>query len=727
MATFAALEVLQKVVIRIWQTLRRFAPALAFALLLPLQAAVAQQADAPPAAAQLSDEQVNRIVQTVTTAVLKELKAAEPATSTPAGGARPTVNVEEGLVSYLEDEEYLFVEHFETAMRALPELSVEIGSVLSRLDARPQGRGPLALFGTLALVLAAGVALAYAGTMLATRILPGAAPRGGPASVGETLRRAAANLFGYGLFWLVTAIAARKLFQGDDMQAVVGHWVLIAAAQFSFYYTLFLVWFRPAEPAYRIVPLEGHDATLAMRLFTAVLAVVVLRSWISIPMNDNQPPAVIAAGLLVNNFLFMASFFLAAVPARQAIRRWIENTAMNGSSSRLRSWLAAHWLTLVGIGVIAISAIHAFGAVSGRTGVSAGLSGTVRTVLGMILVCAFVEFVGRRSERSDQAARRAIPKLPGLVSQMLRVFIVLGAAVYFIRLWFVDALDVMSHDEWKALADYAFEPLAAIFGGYLAISYVNYLAARYLALHPVTAAVVNEDGEVIARPVDSSRLRTLIPILRISAIVVIVVVMSLLALSHLGFNITPLLAGASVLGLAISIGSQSLVKDIVTGVLFLAEDSFRVGEYIESGKSMGTVEGFTLRSIRLRHQDGQIFTVPFGQIGEITNYSRDWSTVNFTMSLDRDTDLDEVRAVTRKVAAELKAEYKDRLLDPLQVQGVKDVTENSIVVQFKFTALPLDPAEIERTARIRLLKAFTEEGIGMSRRPWAGATASQRA
>jgi hypothetical protein len=92
---------------------------------------------------------------------------------------------------------------------------------------------------------------------------------------------------------------------------------------------------------------------------------------------------------------------------------------------------------------------------------------------------------------------------------------------------------------------------------------------------------------------------------------------SLLVLSHLGFNITPLLAGASVIGLAISFGSQALVKDIVTGVLFLAEDSFRIGEYIVCGNSRGPVEGFTLRSVRLRHQDGQIFTVPFGQIGEI--------------------------------------------------------------------------------------------------------------
>ena len=317
----------------------------------------------------------------------------------------------------------------------------------------------------------------------------------------------------------------------------------------------------------------------------------------------------------------------------------------------MRRWLAANWFGIAGCSVMLLSAIHAVGAVTGHNGVATGLNGTVRTVIVMVLVCAFVEFVGRRSDRADQLAKRAIPKLPGLVSKMLRVFVVLGAGIYFVKLWFVDALQLMSPERWSAIASYAVEPLLAICGGYLAVSYINYLAARYLAMHPTAAVTLNDDGTPVAKADGSSRLRTLIPIMRITSIVIIIVMISLLVLSHLGFNITPLLAGASVIGLAISFGSQALVKDIVSGILFLAEDSFRVGEYIECGKSIGTVEGFTLRSLRLRHQDGQIFTVPFGQLGEITNFSRDWSTVKFSMSLDRDADLDDVRSVTKTVSA----------------------------------------------------------------------------
>lgn len=700
---------------------------LAAALVLPLSPVHSQE---PPAPVQLSTQQVDEIVRAVTGAVLQEMQgkagtpaappAAEQQVRRPAGSG-------EGLASFLEGQEHLFVEHFETAFRAFPELFEEIASILARLDARPEGLGALSFLAVLAGVFAAALVLGMAGAAIANRLLPGTAPSGGAASIGETLRRAAASLVGFGLFWLVTAIASRKLFNGADMQSFAGHWMLAVGAQLALFYTVLLIFFRPAEPAYRIVPLDEGDSRRAMRFFFSVLAVVALRSWISIPVNDSQPADVIAAGLLLNNFLFVAAFFAAAWPARDAIARWIGNAAMDGSKTRMRSWLAQQWLGIAGIGVVLLSLTHAYGAVSGRTQVSTGLGSTIRTVLVMILLCAFVEFVGRRSERADQLAKRAIPKLPGLVSKMLRVLIVFGAAIYFIRLWFVDALEAMSPRVWEELVDYAFEPLAAVFGTYLLVAYVNFLAARYLALHPMVTAVVEEDGSVRAPAGESSRLRTLVPILRITTIVIILVVMGLLILSHLGFNITPLLAGASVLGLAISFGSQALVKDIVSGVLFLAEDSFRVGEYIECGNSKGTVEGFTLRSIRLRHPDGQIHTVPFGQIGEITNFSRDWSTVNFTLSLDRDVELDDVRAVTRKVAAGLKDDFKDRLLDPLQVQGVKDVTDHAIVVQFKFTALPLDPAEIERAARIRLLNAFREAGIALARRSWSGAAVSQTA
>jgi small-conductance mechanosensitive channel len=682
----------------------------------------AQEA-APPA---LSDAQVDRIVAAVKAAVIQELKAegaVAPTSPQAAAGTAQKHDVEVSLASYLVEQEHMFVQHFETALRAMPALGAEVLSLGARLDARPDGPGPLAFLGLVGVSLAIAIAAAYATALVAHQFLPGVKGAHEP-GLGATARSAAVDLAGYLAFWLVTSIAAGKLFPGAGMQSLVGHWLLWAAAQFGLYYTAFRICFRPGEPMYRIVPLHDADARLVMRLFTVIGAVVILRSWISIPMADNQPPEVIAAGLLLNNLAFVLSFFFAAYPARAAVARWIESVTMDQDITRARDFIARNWLSFAGSGVIALSAIHAFGAVSGHPQVAAALTGTIRVVLAMILFCAVIEFVGRRLSQTDDTSGREVPKLPGLVSQILRVAILLGSAVYFVKLWFVDSLGVLTFAQWTTIAQYLLEPTLAVFAGWAAISYIRFLSDRYLASNPEVATTIGEDGEPVVLS-DASRLRTLVPILRVTATVMIVIVLGLIVLYHLGFNITPLLAGASVIGLAISFGSQALVKDIVSGILFLAEDSFRVGEYIVCGSAKGTVEGFTLRSVRLRHQDGQIHTVPFGQLGEITNFSRDWSTVKFTMSLDRDVDLDDVRKATKKVAKSLKEDPQlaDKILEPLKVQGVKDVTDTAIVVQFKFTSLPVDPSEIERAARSRLLRAFKDDGIALSRPAWIPAAA----
>ena len=118
-----------------------------------------------------------------------------------------------------------------------------------------------------------------------------------------------------------------------------------------------------------------------------------------------------------------------------------------------------------------------------------------------------------------------------------------------------------------------------------------------------------------------ARLRTLLPIVRNILFVVVLATRRADGAVALGVEIGPLLAGAGVVGVAIGFGAQTLVKDIISGMFFLLDDAFRVGEYIESGSIRGTVESFSLRSIKLRHHRGCLHTVPFGSLGEITNIS----------------------------------------------------------------------------------------------------------
>jgi len=179
-------------------------------------------------------------------------------------------------------------------------------------------------------------------------------------------------------------------------------------------------------------------------------------------------------------------------------------------------------------------------------------------------------------------------------------------------------------------------------------------------------------------------------------------------LDELGINITPLVAVVSVFGLALSFGSQTLVRDVVSGIFYLADDAFRVGEYIDCGKAKGTVEAFTLRSIRLRHQNGQIFTIPFGQLGQITNFSRDWCTIKFNLRFARDIDIEKLRKTVKKVGLDMMQdpEFKDEFLEPLKLQGVADVADNALIMRFKFTCKPNIPTRIQREAMKRLFPAL---------------------
>jgi moderate conductance mechanosensitive channel len=156
-----------------------------------------------------------------------------------------------------------------------------------------------------------------------------------------------------------------------------------------------------------------------------------------------------------------------------------------------------------------------------------------------------------------------------------------------------------------------------------------------------------DEGE----PLVQTRLTTVLPIVRDLSFGATIAITALIVLSAVGVDIGPLLAGFGIVGLAISFGSQALVKDIVSGIFFMTDDAFRVGEYIDTGKLKGTVERITLRSVQLRHQNGPVHTIPFGTIGQITNFSRDWATMKFTIRLDRDADIEKARKTIKKLSS----------------------------------------------------------------------------
>lgn len=216
----------------------------------------------------------------------------------------------------------------------------------------------------------------------------------------------------------------------------------------------------------------------------------------------------------------------------------------------------------------------------------------------------------------------------------------------------------------------------------------------------------------------ASRTATLLPLLRSFAFAAIGLTCVFAALSSLGVNVAPLIAGAGVLGLAIGFGAQTLVKDIVSGVFFLIDDAFRRGEYIDLGSVKGVVERISVRSLQLRHQLGAVHTIPFGDIAALTNYSRDWVIMKLPLRLTFDTDPQMVKKIVKRIGAELMEDevVGDGLLDPPKSQGVIQMEDSAMILRVKFKAIPGKQFAIRRELLHRIRAAFEEAGIRFASR-----------
>ena len=242
-------------------------------------------------------------------------------------------------------------------------------------------------------------------------------------------------------------------------------------------------------------------------------------------------------------------------------------------------------------------------------------------------------------------------------------------------------------------------------------------AAAYLAAHaPKLRNVFPGEDEEATEPEAQSRLATALPLVRVTILGLVIGLTTLIVLSTLGLDIGPLLAGFGVIGLAISFGSQALVRDIVSGIFFMADDAFRIGEYIDTGRLKGTVEKITLRSVQLRHQSGLVHTIPFGQLQAITNASRDWATVKFNIRLERGVDLEHTRKIIKKVGQAMlaDAELGGEIIQPLKLQGVADIADSAVVCRLKFTAKPARASWVQREALKRVYAALEGEGIAFA-------------
>jgi small-conductance mechanosensitive channel len=290
----------------------------------------------------------------------------------------------------------------------------------------------------------------------------------------------------------------------------------------------------------------------------------------------------------------------------------------------------------------------------------------------------------------------------------LRAILIIAAAFLLARAWDVDLVAMTMQDTLvtKLLRGL----LSAIVIVLVAEFLWHALRATIDAQLQGAATAGHADDEASRR---KSRLRTLLPILRNVLFIVILVIAVLMVLSSLGIEIGPLIAGAGVVGVAVGFGAQTLVKDVISGMFYLLDDAFRVGEYIQSGSYKGTVESFSLRSVKLRHHRGPLYTVPFGELGAVQNMSRDWVIDKFTIGVTYDSDLEKARKLIKEIGKTLAAdpEFAPHILEPMKMQGVDSFGDFKIEIRVKMMTKPGEQFTIRRKALAMIRKAFNENGI----------------
>ncbi len=236
----------------------------------------------------------------------------------------------------------------------------------------------------------------------------------------------------------------------------------------------------------------------------------------------------------------------------------------------------------------------------------------------------------------------------------------------------------------------------------------------------ITATARREDTALAT----TKRIKTLSSVIWTLSAGILWFLVGLIALSQIGVNIGPILAGAGVLGLAVGFGAQHLVRDLVSGCFLLIENQIRVGDIAIINGTTGVVEAVTFRTVILRDQAGVIHVYPNGTITTLANATMDWSAAVIDVVLPFRVDTDRVMEIMRRVGAEMKAEkeFASIILEPIEVFGVDNFTETTVTIKARFKTQPAQQYIVGREFRRRVKYAI--QAAGLLEPPAAAATAT---
>jgi len=412
-----------------------------------------------------------------------------------------------------------------------------------------------------------------------------------------------------------------------------------------------------------------------------------------------------AIGLLV-----VAMLVILILQNRAAVTGWLKGTAEGSPWSSVRQRTAEVWHFLA-IGYV--FAIYGVWTLDIAGGFEFLLRATILTIIVLTVVRLVTSTLRRLVDRGFALSAELKSRFPGLEARanrylpflqaLLRGVIYFFAILLLLETWGLHAFAWLTSDFGRRVFGSLVTIGAILLVALFLSEVVNELVERYLGRR-------QGQWQDAAR---SARVRTLLPLLRNAFRILLFVMVALIVLSELGINIAPLLAGAGVVGLAIGFGAQTLVKDVITGIFILAEDTVAVGDVVDLGGHTGVVEAMTLRSIRLRDHTGAVHTIPFSAVSTVMNMTRDFGYAVFDIGIAYSEDLDRVIDLVRKLGDEMRQDqaFARDIREPTEVMGINRFADNAVIIRARLKTAPGKQWSVEREFNRRLKRLFEEHGI----------------
>jgi small-conductance mechanosensitive channel len=563
---------------------------------------------------------------------------------------------------------------------------------------------------------------------LAARDNPSTEPKAGRLPLGERLF-GSARLFSLAFLAFVMDIAPVAAFvvvgylltpalTAASASAVLVLGVVDAFAVFGTVLCVARVLFSPDVPPLRLVRMSDHSAATVLRWIAwlegiAVFGMAILNVALLLGLDPAAQIALKKLVLLIDHVLLV----VLVLRNRRAIAAHLRSPKRrSGLFASVLTGLAEVWHIVAVFVIIGLWLIWAADWQGGYTHLlefvaAAVVIGVVTRLLteGMLIVLRHALQVGDTNEAADHVT--ALASLGR--SRAARYYPVIRTAISTI----MAIIGVVVLLEFSGVSSVGWL-LGSTLGWQVCSAFVSILITLCVAVVAWEGANFAFDQHLDrlsrqAQLARAARIRTLLPMLRTTLAIAILVLVVLTTLSQVGVNIAPLLAGAGIIGIAIGFGSQKLVQDLITGLFLLLEDAMKVGDWVTLAGVSGSVENLSIRTIRLRAGDGSLHIIPFSSVTTVNNTNRGLGNASVSVTVASREDPDEVGDVLKSVVAEMREDpaFKPMILSDLQYWGVDKVDGSSIVLVGQIVCTDSGRWGVQREFNRRYRKRFRELGI----------------